>query len=322
MHQNAHFHDSPTMTSAQRSRDIVAVTWLGMVVNLVLVVIKLTAGIVARSQVLVADAVHSVSDLISDLAILVGVRFWSQPADDSHPHGHAKIENMVTLFIGVLLLIVGVELIFSATATIRELIAGKEYPNPGALALIASFISIAVKEALYWITLRVGRKTDSSALVANAWHHRSDAISSIPAAIAVGGCLILGPHYQFLDPVGTIIVSCMIIYTALMIVRPAISPLLDSGCSHEMIENIGQTILTNEQVRSVHKIRTRSMGNQNIAVDLHVEVDPAMTVRDAHCLSHQLQQKLKESFPTIVDVIVHVEPWKIKMKTDSENNES
>ena len=296
------------MTSTENAKVINRVTWLGMIINTILTVLKLCAGIFAHSQVLVADAVHSLSDLSTDVAILVGVRFWEQPADEEHPHGHAKIETVVTVFIGVVLFFVGAGLARMAIVSIDDLLAGGKLPMPGQFAFYAALISIVSKEFLYQITARAGSRMGSTALIANAWHHRSDAISSIPAALAVLGCMLFGEKYVYLDPVGTVLVSCMIMYVAFKIVRPAFSTLLDAGVSKEKVETIRQVILANPSIQGVHKIRTRSLGCGNIAVDLHIQVDPHMEVSEAHTLCHRIQEELHSQDEKFVDVAVHVEP--------------
>ncbi|MDD3587945.1 MAG: cation diffusion facilitator family transporter [Thermoguttaceae bacterium] len=296
------------MTSTENAKIINRVTWLGMIINAILTVLKFCAGIFAHSQVLVADAVHSLSDLSTDVAILVGVRFWEQPADEEHPHGHAKIETVVTVFIGVILFLVGTGLARMAITSIDELLDGKKLALPGQFAFYAAIVSIVSKEFLYQITARAGSRMGSTALIANAWHHRSDAISSIPAALAILGCMVFGEKYVYLDPVGTILVSGMIMYVAVKIVLPAFSTLLDAGVSKEKVETIRKLVLANPSIQGVHKIRTRSLGCGNIAVDLHIQVDPHMEVYEAHWLCHRIQEELHAQDEKFVDVAVHVEP--------------
>ncbi|MGL6227081.1 MAG: cation diffusion facilitator family transporter [Thermoguttaceae bacterium] len=294
----------PDIQSARR------ITWIGLWVNLVLVGLKLIGGIFGFSQVLIADAIHSLSDLITDAAVLLGSQFWGAPADEEHPHGHAKIETLVTLFIGVLLAIVGLELIQGAVQEIRSMLAGtSERETPTFLAFIVALLSIVIKEILYWATVRVGRRARSPSVVANAWHHRSDALSSIPAAVSVGFCLLLGPHYLFLDPVGTIVVACMVIYAAWEIIKPTLATLLDRSAPQDHIGRIRQIVYSCEDVRNVHKIRTRYLSAETIAVDLHIQVDPEMTVRRSHALSHFVARRLLEEGPLVVDVVIHIEPY-------------
>ena len=284
------------------------VTWIGLIVNVVLTILKFLAGVFAHSQVLIADAVHSLSDLVTDLAVLIGSRFWDQPADEEHPNGHAKIETLVTLFIGLALTVVALELIRGAVHSLNGLIDGDSIPLPGSFALVAALISIVLKEWLYRITVRAGRKASSPAVMANAWHHRSDALSSIPAAAAVGICLIFGDRYTYLDPVGTILVSCMILFAAVEIIRPAISTLLDRGETKDKVNQIREVVGSFPEISGLHKIRTRPLGGGRFAVDLHIKVDPAMSVLTAHSLSHRVSDALHRRIPDIVDVVAHVEP--------------
>lgn len=300
----------PKKTSADRTRmtALRRVTWVGMAVNVGLTGLKMLAGILAQSQVLVADAVHSFSDLATDMAILVGSRYWDRPADKDHPHGHAKIETLVTLFIGLALAVVAFGLIRSAIESLHHLLEGVAIPLPGRFALGAAIFSIVLKEWLYRWTVRVGRRIKSPAILANAWHHRSDALSSIPAAIAVGACLVFGEQATFLDPVGTIVVSCMILKAAFDISYPAVETLLDRGLTDAQIEEIQACVLENKDVLGLHKIRTRPLGSGRMALDLHIQVDPLMTVIVAHRISHSVAATLTARFPEIVDVVTHLEP--------------
>jgi len=284
------------------------ITWVGAVSNLFLVGIKFAAGIWGHSSVIVADAVHSLSDLITDAAILLGMRFWSRPADRDHPYGHAKIETLVTLFIGAALAAVGIGLLYDAVHSIVGILKGKETLPPTWLPLIAALVSIALKEWLYRVTVNVGMATKSAATVANAWHHRSDAMSSIPAAVAIGACLALGNEYTFLDPVGTVVVAFMIIHVAWKVSQPTFSALLDSGASEAQCQAIAEVIHSFTEVKDAHKLRTRYVGPSGLALDVHIHVDPTMSVTEAHSLSHRIQQKLLMSGDNIIDVFVHVEP--------------
>ncbi|MDO5552649.1 MAG: cation diffusion facilitator family transporter [Planctomycetia bacterium] len=306
--------DELALWNVQKSRAISQVTWLGFIINVALSAIKLLAGIFSHSQVLIADAVHSLSDLATDLAIIIGVKFWEKPADRDHPHGHAKLETLVTVFIGAVLALVGFGLVWSAITTLTEILNGKTFPLPGRFALIAALFSIFLKEVLYRVTMRVGTKYGSTSVLANAWHHRSDALSSIPAAVAVLGCLLFGDHYLFLDPVGTILVSCMIIYAAMKILLPALSTLMDRGLEQETVHRIQTEIESDDHVYSVHKVRTRPLGSGWYAVELHIQVDPEMTVLFAHELSHRIQSQLCHDYENIVDVSVHVEPYRPLLK--------
>lgn len=289
-------------------KEVRRITWLGLWMNLVLSSLKFFAGVVGHSSVLVADAIHSLSDLLTDAAILIGSRFWGRPADRDHPYGHAKIEMMVTLFIGTALILVALGLVYGAVETLVGLLHRKDPPVPPTwLPLVAALVSIAVKEYLYQITARTGVRLKSSAVVANAWHHRSDALSSIPAALAVGACLLFGEEYAFLDPVGTIVVGLMVVYAAWGILRPTFGALLDAGATEAHCDEIVKTIQAFPEVHGHHKLRTRQLGPSGISLDVHVQVEPKMTVTDAHELSHRIKRKLEED-NDVVEVFIHIEP--------------
>lgn len=284
------------------------ITWIGLWANLALTGLKFLAGVFGHSSVLIADATHSLSDLVTDAAILIGSRFWGRPADRDHPYGHAKIETLVTLFIGVALVFVAFGLIYGAVETLFDLLRRKNAPiSPNALALIAALISIAVKEYLYRITAATGIRVKSSAVLANAWHHRSDALSSIPAALAVGACLIFGEKYAFLDPVGTVVVGLMIVYAAWEILQPTFGAILDAGTSQKQCDEIIAMIQTFPEVQGYHKLRTRLLGPSGISIDVHIQVDPNMPVSEAHRLSHRIGKKLKEN-ENFVETFIHIEP--------------
>lgn len=297
-------------TNLPQSQEVFRITLLGAIVNFCLVVLKFTAGFCGQSSVMIADAVHSLSDFVTDFAVIIGARYWEQPADSEHPYGHAKLETIVTLFIGVALALVGIKLMGGAVATLHKLITddGFHQPPPGVFALVAAAVSIFSKEILYQITAQTGRKVRSSAVVANAWHHRSDALSSIPAFCAIGFCCLWGDRYAFLDPVATILVGGMILYAAWLIVYPTFGALMDANASQETILKISAVVQSVPGANNPHKIRTRSMG-EGYDVDLHVWVDGNTTVFESHRLAHSIEKKLKEiQEPHILDVVIHIEP--------------
>jgi len=290
--------------SEEQDRVVRKTTYVGLGVNLLLAVLKFVGGIAGRSHAVVADAVHSLSDMSTDIIILIGVRYWNKPADDTHPHGHRRVETMVTLGIGIILILVAIELIRDALSAIRE---GHTHV-PGSIALVAACVSLVVKEILYRWSYREGRRVRSSALIANAWHHRSDALSSLPAAIAVGVALI-DPGWDFVDGIGAIAVSLFILQAAFKIVRPAFSKLVDSGASAEDLDRIRYIAARVPGVLSAHKVRTRYVGCSELAVDLHIEVDPELSVREGHDISEIVKQLLIKDGPDVSDVVVHLEPY-------------
>ena len=285
-----------------RTRYIRKVTLVGLIVNLLLFGFKLTAGIIGTSQAVVADAVHSLSDCTTDLAIIVGAHYWSQPADKNHPYGHARLETLVTIFIGVILLAAALGLGWNAIETLHD----KHSKPPGWIALIAAAASILCKECVYQWTARAGRRVKSAALTANAWHHRTDAISSVPVVLAVGAAVIV-PSWTFLDHVGAVVVSLLIFHAALKIIWPGIQELIDSGAPAETYEKIRAIALQNPRVREVHKIRTRYVSH-SLQVDLHVLVDGQLTVSEGHYIAGDVKGRILEEGPDVVDVVVHVEP--------------
>ena len=279
------------------------VAGVGLVTNLILSAIKLVGGLVGASQAVVADAVHSLSDSVTDVALLVGVQYWSKPPDAEHPHGHRRIETLITTAIGVLLAIVGLALGLNAVASLRETHTGA----PGWIAFAAAVVSIFSKEILYRWTVRVGRRIKSSAVIANAWHHRSDGLSSIPAAAAVAGAA-LSPGWWFLDHIGAVVVSLFILQAAWRIAKPALGQLIDAGASAEDREKIREIAMSVDGVEHAHAIRTRYVGS-GVQVDLHVKVRADLTVREGHDISEVVKQRLMAEGPDVVDVVAHLEPY-------------
>jgi len=296
--------DTPRPDGKAQSDEVRRVTWVGLYANLALSALKFAGGVLGNSQAVIADAVHSLSDMASDVAILVGVKYWDKPADRTHPHGHRRVETMVTLGIGVLLAVVATGLLRNAVVTLR---VGPGTP-PGWIAFWAALVSVATKELLYRWTVVRGRQVKSMALVANAWHHRSDAFSSLPAALAVAAAAI-DPDWTFLDPVAAVAVSLFIYQVAFKIVRPAFEKLIDSGAPEEDLQRIRATALETDGVRSLHAVRTRYISGSSLAVDLHIQVDEDMTVREGHDVSAAVKRRLIVDGPDVVDVVVHLEPY-------------
>ncbi len=293
----------PAGQDPQHIRQVQWTAKVGLAVNLLLAVVKFAGGVLGASQAVVADAVHSLSDSITDVAILIGVKYWSKPPDEDHPHGHRRIETIVTSLIGLLLGAVALGLVYNAVITLRD----KHVSTPGAIAIGAAFVSIVLKELLYQWTVRVGRGIRSSAVVANAWHHRSDAFSSIPALAAVA-LAWFSPSLSFVDHIGAVVVSFFILQAAWSIAKPALGQLADEGASAEDRERIERIAMGTNGVKLVHAIRTRHIGS-GIQVDLHVKVDPEMTVRRGHDISELVKERLLADGPDIVDVVVHLEPF-------------
>ncbi len=288
---------------ALRAKEVRRVTLWGLAVNLVLAVVKSVVGLLAGSQALVADGVHSLSDMGTDLALIVGSRWWSAPPDREHPHGHARIETLLAGLIGLLLALVGLGLAWRALVSLH---AGQP-AVPGLGALVVACVSIGSKEALYRWTVHVGRRLRSTALVANAWHHRSDALSSVPVALAVLGTRVW-PQWTFLDQVAAILVAVLVLDAAWRISIPALHKLVDVGATEEELEELVNLVLRTEGVQAMHKMRTRYIG-PGLQVDLHVLVHPELSVRQGHDIAMLVRERLLEHGPNVVDVLVHVEPF-------------
>ena len=290
------------MDPQEQQNQIRRVTWIGMAANVLLAAAKFVIGTLGSSQAIIADGFHSLSDCASDIVILVGVRYWSKPADADHPHGHQRIETVIEVVVGLMLASVAVGLVYNA---LRQLHVRHE-TNPSPAALVAAVIAIVVKEALYRWTAREGKRLRSPAVVANAWHHRSDAISSIPAGLAVAGTAI-NPSWGFLDHIGALVVSLFIMHAAFKIVRPALDRLTDRGAPREDVVAMQRMAEAVPGVVEVHALRTRYMGS-GLQVDLHVLVDGDRTVRDGHEIATRVKYTLIESDLDVIDAVVHLEP--------------
>ena len=286
-----------------RAQDVRRVTVLGLLANLGLAGLKFIVGVLSASQALVADAAHSLSDTFTDVAILIGVRYWSAPADEMHPHGHGRIEALISLLIGFSLAGVGAGLAYRAIATLHE----RHAASPGWTAFGVACLSIVVKEALCRWTVFVARRVRSSALIANAWHHRSDALSSLPVALAVLGTH-LWPSLVFLDHIATVVVSGLVVQAAWRIAWPALRELTDTGASVEDRDAILALTRGVPGVRTVHALRTRRIG-AGLQVDLHVQVAPELTVWEGHEIAKAVKDRLIGEGPALLDVLVHVEPY-------------
>jgi len=289
------------MTQRENNSQARRITGAGLAVNFVLAGLKFSFGIFGRSQAVVADAVHSLSDMVTDLFILIGIKFWSAPADECHPYGHQRIETIITVGIGALLAVAAIGVGWDAVFRLARPVC-----PPLSIVFIAPLISIVAKEILFRHTRAVGRRIKSQAVIANAWHHRSDAISSVPPLIAVVAAAI-NPRWAFLDPLAALIVALLILKVAWEIAAPALAELTEKGAEFEEIGAIEALTNTVSGVYSVHRIRTRRLGS-GIFVDLHVLVDGDLTVRASHEIASAVQRKLLADGPSIADVTVHIEP--------------
>lgn len=287
--------------SNEADRVVRHATWTGLVANLALMAVKLGVGWLSSSQALVADGVHSLSDLSTDIGLLIGLRFWSKPRDAEHPYGHRRLELVFAISIGLLLVATAVAIAAHATLTY-----GKAQPVPHAAALAVALLSICAKEALYRWTVHRGRLAKSVALTANAWHHRSDALSSVPAALSVA-VILLWPELVFVDAIGAVVVAFFILQGAGAIIFPSVRKLVDTAPPESLRQAILDVAEQTEGVESAHAMRTRYLGAA-LSVDIHVEVDPLLTVQQGHTIAQHLEERLQDRIEEVVDVLVHVEP--------------
>ena len=278
------------------------VTWSGLFVNVLLAALKFVVGFMGASQAVIADAFHSLSDMATDFSIIVGVRYWSAPPDEDHPYGHRKIEAIITVLIGLALLFVALGLGYKALTTIHL----PHLRQTAWIALAGPVISIILKEILYRWTIVVGTRARSPAVVANAWHHRSDALSSVPAVIAVAAAA-MNPAWAFVDQIGALLISLFILKVSWDILQPPLAELSDRGASLKDRIRIREIAMNVDGVRDVHAIRTRKCG-ESLYVDLHVLVAPELSVRSGHDISEKVKEGLLNSGPGIVDVVAHLEP--------------
>ena len=280
-----------------------------MFVNMALFIFKLVAGIVGRSGAMIADAVHSASDFATDIVVLAFVRISSKPRDNNHKWGHGKYETLASLIIGVALFAVGVEIFIESAEKIKAVANGEVLPRPGAIALIAAAASIIAKELLYQYSIRIGRKLESPSVVANAWHHRSDALSSIGALLGIGAAYLLGEKWRIADPIAAIVVAALIIKVAIDLCRASLAELLEKSLPHETEEEILSIISSTPKVYNPHNLRTRRIG-ANIAIEVHIRVDGAMSVQDSHEISRDIERALRARFGEQTAVAIHIEPRK------------
>lgn len=290
-----------------REKEIYKVTLIGSAVNAVLIVLKFIAGIVGHSSALVADAVHSLSDFVTDVIVLVFVRLSGKPFDRGHSYGHGKFETMATLAIGLILTVAGIALFINGIRLCIDCLYGTVLPQPTVLALVIALSSIISKEWLYRYTVARGRKLSSQAVLANALHHRSDALSSLGTLVGVAGAMFFGASWRILDPLAAVAVSFFIVKSGYDIIKPSIAELLEASLSEKDEENIRDIVMGVRGIDAMHRLRTRSIGNV-VAIDFHAKMDGGMSLRQAHSLVSDAERRLKKQFGQSAIITIHMEP--------------
>ena len=292
-----------------REKEILKVTWTGGIANFMLLAFKFAAGVLGHSSAMIADAVHSLSDFVTDIIVIIFVRISGKPEDESHRYGHGKYETLATAIIGIILFLAGTGILVGGATSIAEVVEGNALQAPTMLALVAAAASIVTKEVLYRYTVHKGKRLDSKAVIANAWHHRSDAFSSIATFVGICAAICLGEKWSILDPIAAIAVSAMIIKTAIGLVKPCIDELLERSLPPETEKRICEIILSFPTVGSPHHLRTRRIGN-HIAIEVHIRMDGTTPLAEAHSVASEIEKKIKEEFGKDTHIGIHLEPFK------------
>lgn len=291
----------------QRTKTISRVTIGGALANVALAVIKLIAGLLGHSSAMVADAIHSFSDLVSDVVVLVMVRVAGKGKDKGHDYGHGKFETLATAIVALMLLVVGGKMLFDGVEKILSVVRGGSLQSPSTIALWAALVSILVKELLYQWTARVAKKVNSPAMLTNAWHHRTDALSSIGAALGIGAAILLGGQWTVLDPAVGCLISVVILIVAVRMVLPALAELTDGSLSDEIEQKIESAIFSVDGIEKVKRLYTRQNG-PHFMIEAIVEVDPDLSVRQAHSIVDKAEEELRQTFGAETHISIHVEP--------------
>lgn len=291
----------------KREDEIRRITLWGAAVNILLTAGKLIAGVLGHSAAMIADGVHSLSDLISDAVVLAFTHISSKGKDRDHSFGHGKFETLATLIVSVILVVVSVKLMSGGIRSIIDIIKGTPLDRPGIIALAAAAFSIAAKEILYHVTMKTGKRVQSPVVIANAWHHRSDALSSIGSFIGIGGAIILGSKWTILDPIASCVISIAIIVVAVRMAMPSLAELLEASLPEEIEQEITATAAAVNGVRDFHDLKTRRNGISFI-IDAHMTVDPDISIVEAHNIATHVEDALREKFGSETQINIHMEP--------------
>lgn len=296
-----------------RVQRITRITVFGTIVNTLLLAFKFLAGILGGSAAMLADAVHSLSDFLTDIVVLVFVKISNRPADRKHSYGYGKYETLATLCIGIALLAVGIGIAVDGVEKIIQVWNGETLAQPGWIAFWAAIASIALKELTYWLTIRVAKQVDSEALRANAWHHRSDALSSIGTGLGIGGAILLGQRWTILDPIAALIVSVFIVLTALRLTYGALGEFLEQSLPEENENEIRAIVAADKELSELHHLCTRRLGNR-VAIEMHLRMPGNTPLTIAHRHASAIEQQLKQRFGDQTHINIHLEPTKVNGK--------
>ncbi len=301
-------NNSKPISLSERARIARRVTWIGIAWNVVLITLKFLAGIFGRSSALIADAFHSVSDFGTDIAVLLSVRLANRPVDDTHHYGHGKIETLASIIISLFLFFVAVGIMIDSGYQIYRFLQGQELERPELIALFAAILSIIIKEGLYRYTIANGKRIRSNALIANAWHHRSDALTSIAVSLGIAGANLLGKHFVILDPIAAFLVAIFILNFVRSSFKDSINELLEASLDSQENQKILEVVSATPGVYFPHQLRTRRIGN-TIAIEITIKVDPTLSVVQAHDIATQVENRLKKEYGKDIFVSTHIEPY-------------
>ena len=296
-----------------RVQRITRITVFGTIVNTLLLAFKFLAGILGGSAAMLADAVHSLSDFLTDIVVLVFVKISNRPADRKRSYGYGKYETLATLCIGIALLAVGIGIAVDGVEKIIQVCNGETLAQPGWIAFWAAIASIALKELTYWLTIRVAKQVDSEALRANAWHHRSDALSSIGTGLGIGGAILLGQKWTILDPIAALVVSVFIMLTALRLTYGALGESLEQSLPEENENEIRAIVAADKELSELHHLCTRRLGNR-VAIEMHLRMPGNTPLTIAHKHASAIEQQLKQRFGDQTHINIHLEPTKVNGK--------
>ena len=296
-----------------RVQRITRITVFGTIVTTLLLAFKFLAGILGGSAAMLADAVHSLSDFLTDIVVLVFVKISNRPADRKHSYGYGKYETLATLCIGIALLAVGIGIAVDGVEKIIQVWNGETLAQPGWIAFWAAIASIALKELTYWLTIRVAKQVDSEALRANAWHHRSDALSSIGTGLGIGGAILLGQKWTILDPIAALVVSVFIVLTALRLTYGALGEFLEQSLPEENENEIRAIVAADKELSELHHLCTRRLGNR-VAIEMHLRMPGNTPLTIAHKHASAIEQQLKQRFGDQTHINIHLEPTKVNGK--------
>ncbi len=290
-----------------RTAKVTFVTLVGSVVNIILTVFKIFAGVLGRSTAMIADGIHSLSDLLSDIVVIVFVKISAKGRDKDHDYGHGKFETFATLIISLMLIVVAVNLMSGGINKIRQILDGGEVSSPGMIALWAAVASIVLKEILYRYTIIQGKALNSPMMIANAWHHRSDAFSSVGSLLGIAGAIFLGDKFVILDPITGCVISIFILVMAVKMSVPAIKELLDVSLPDEVEEKIEATAKSVKGVVDLHELKTRREG-PGIIMEGHLVLDSDISLKEAHNISKKVEESLRKEFGPETQISLHLEP--------------